>query len=133
MSGLLQQAGELTVLISSHELAELEGTCTHVGFMDAGKMLIEESMEALGARFREVRVTLEQPATVPSRLPPEWLQAEAMGNVLRFIETRFSEADLAARVQATLGAVKHVDAEPMPLRSVFTTLARAARNNAKQG
>ena len=37
-------ARETTVLISSHNLRELEDICDHVGIMDHGKMLIERSL-----------------------------------------------------------------------------------------
>jgi len=59
MEGLLQQAGEMTILISSHELGEIDGVATHVAFLDEGRLLFEESMSDLVARFREVHVTLE--------------------------------------------------------------------------
>ena len=130
MEGLLLEGGETTMLISSHELGEIENFSTHVGFLDKGRMLVEESMSDLSARLREVRVTLEHPAAVPERLPREWLQVRALGNVLSFVDTRYSEADLGERVRSLLGPVRRIDAQPMPLRSVFTTLARAARDGA---
>src|SRR5262249_33664568 len=34
MESLLRQAGEMTVLISSHELGEIDGVATHVAFLD---------------------------------------------------------------------------------------------------
>jgi len=132
MEGLLLEAGDVTMLISSHELGEIESLSTHVGFIDAGRMLIEESMSDLGARLREVRITLEHPAAVPANLPKEWLQPRAFGNVFSFVDTRYSENDLGERIRALLGPVRHIDAEPMPLRTVFTTLARAARDGAIQ-
>jgi ABC-2 type transport system ATP-binding protein len=132
MEGLLLEAGEMTMLISSHELGEIEHVSTHVGFLDAGKMLIEESMSDLTGRLREVRVTLEQTAVIPERLPKEWLRAQAVGNVLSFVDTHYSEQDLGARVRSLLGPVRQIDAQPMALRSVFTTLARAARDGAIQ-
>ena len=131
MEDLLLQAGDMTVLISSHELVEIENVATHVGFLDAGRMLLEESMTDLSSRLRDVRITLECAASVPERLPPEWLRARAVGNVLSFVDTRYSEEDLRARVCALFGTVRHIDAEPMPLRSIFTTLARVARGDEK--
>jgi ABC-2 type transport system ATP-binding protein len=128
MEDLLMQAGEMTILISSHELAEMEHVATHVGFMDAGKMLIEDSMGDLNARIREVRVTLEGTATLPERLPREWLRARAFGNVVSFVDTRYGEGDLPARVRAAFGSVRQIDANALPLRTVFTTLASAARD-----
>src|SRR5450631_2413959 len=73
MEGLLQQAGEMTILISSHELGEIDGVATHVGFLDEGRLLFEESMGDLNARFREVHVTLEREAALPGNVPKDWL------------------------------------------------------------
>lgn len=133
MEGLLQQAGEMTILISSHELSEIDGVATHVAFLDEGKLLFQESMSDLTGRFREVHVTLEREASADGQLPKEWLQARAVGNVLTFVHTRFNEQDLGERLQSVLGDVRRVDAQPMALRSIFTTLARAARDCALEG
>jgi ABC-2 type transport system ATP-binding protein len=132
LEGMLWQAGDLTMLIASQELAEIETITTHVGFMHAGKMLLEESMSDLSGRLREVRVTLEQAASVPERLPKEWLQPRAFGNVLSFVDTRYSQEQLGERVRALLGRVRQIDAQPMPLNSVFKALARAVRDGAME-
>jgi ABC-2 type transport system ATP-binding protein len=128
MEQMLLQAGEMTVLISSHELGEIEGVASHVGFIDAGRLVFEEPMEDLTDRFREVRVTLDQEAAVPSELPESWLHARALGTVLTFIDTQFSESQLAERIGSQVIGVRRIDAEPMTLRSIFTALARAARD-----
>ena len=47
------------------------------------------------------------------------------GNVLSFIDTRFSEPQLAARIAALIGNVRQIDTQPIALRSIYTTLARA--------
>jgi ABC-2 type transport system ATP-binding protein len=130
MEGLLQQADEMTVLISSHELGEIDGVATHVAFLDEGKLLFEESMSDLTGRFREVHVTLEREASAPHQMPEDWLQVRAMGNVLAFVDTRFAEAVLGERIQSLVDGVRRIDAQPMALRSIFTTLARAARDAA---
>ncbi|HKE95418.1 MAG TPA: ABC transporter ATP-binding protein [Povalibacter sp.] len=128
LEGLIQQAGDLTILISSHELAEIEGLVTHVGFLDAGRLLVQESMSNLSARLREVRVTLDREAAPPSPLPVDWLQVQAIGNVLSFIDTRFSETESHQRIAASLAGVRGIDARPMPFRTIFTALAHAARS-----
>jgi ABC-2 type transport system ATP-binding protein len=128
MEEMLLQAGEMTVLISSHELGEIEGVATHVGFLDEGRLAFEEPMQDLTDRFREVRVTLDQEAAVPSETPKSWLHARALGTVLTFIDTQFSENHLAERIGSQVTGVRRIDAEPMTLRSIFTALARAARD-----
>ncbi|MGC1459511.1 MAG: ABC transporter ATP-binding protein [Steroidobacteraceae bacterium] len=127
MERLLHQAGEMTILISSHELAEIEGVTTHVGFIDQGRLLFQESMAELSERFRQVRITLESPGAVPAKAPDGWLQPTLAGNVLSFVDSRFSEKALADNIAALFTGVKSIDVEPMALRSIFTTLARESR------
>ena len=128
IAGLLQQAGELTILISSHELGEIEGLATDIGFLHAGRMMFQEPMSRLTERCREVYVTLDSTAHVPDPLPGHWLQARAAGNVLMFVETQFSDETLGELVRMLCEGVRHIDAKPMTLRSIFTTLAPAARD-----
>jgi ABC-2 type transport system ATP-binding protein len=128
MEGLIAQAGEMTVLISSHELAEIEGVVSHVAFMDQGRLLFQEAMDDLTNRLREVRITLDVAATDAINAPPEWLQVRALGNVLSFVDTRFDETSLSTRVAAKIKNVRNIDVQPIPLRSIFTVLARAAQN-----
>lgn len=136
MEGLLRQAGEMTILISSHELGEIDGVATHVGFLDEGRLLFEESMSDLIARFREVHVTLDREdsrngdGTATAPFPTCWLRVRTVGNVLSFVDTQFSEDDVGKRLRSLVGGVKTIDAQPMALRSIFTTLARAAREGA---
>lgn len=128
METLTLQAAETTVLISSHELAEIEGITSDVAFLDRGTLLFQESKAELKSRVRAVQVTLESAASVPAVVPREWLDIRAMGNVLSFVDIRYSEVELAARIAALLGAVRHLEAKPLPLRSLYTTLARAVRD-----
>jgi ABC-2 type transport system ATP-binding protein len=130
MEGLLELAGPTTILISSHELTDLESLATHVGFMDRGKLLFQESMEELTGRLREVRVTLAREAAVPAQEPSSWLQVRAEGNVLSFVETRFAEDDLHARIASVLPGVRNIDIQPINLRSIFTAVARDAQRQA---
>jgi ABC-2 type transport system ATP-binding protein len=128
MENLLRQAGEgMTILISSHELTELEGVATHVAFLDRGKLLFQESMDDLTDRLREVHVTLEGGARRPFQLPREWLDFRVAGNVASFVDTAYAEDRLAADVTAAFGSVRAIDAQPIGLRSIFKTLARATR------
>jgi ABC-2 type transport system ATP-binding protein len=128
MEGLLEQAGEMTILISSHELGEIDGLATHVAFLDEGKLLFQESMSELTARFREVQVTLETEAVSPTQVPTEWMQMRARGNVLTFVDGRFDENSLGEMVRSRIQRVRGIDSRPMGLRSIFTTLAKAARD-----
>jgi ABC-2 type transport system ATP-binding protein len=129
MESLIQQAGEMTVLISSHELSEIDSFATHVGFLDEGKLMFEESMTGLTNRFREVHVTLEREAQAPDPLPSDWLSVKAVGSVVSFVDAHFSEDALGERIRSLLAGVCRIETQPMALRSIFTTLARASRES----
>jgi ABC-2 type transport system ATP-binding protein len=120
MEGLLAQAGEMTILISSHELGEIDGVATDIGFLDEGKLLFQESMA----------VTLGREAAFPAQVPSDWLAVQTIGNVLTFVETSFDESHLGESVRSHMGEVRAIDSRPMSLRSIFITLARNARDNA---
>ena len=129
MENLLRQAGDgMTILISSHELMELEGVATHVAFLDRGKLLFQESMDELTNRLREVHVTLNGGRRAPAQMPKEWLDFRVSGNVASFVDTAYSEDRLAANVATAFGDVRAIDAQPIGLRSIFKTLARATRD-----
>jgi ABC-2 type transport system ATP-binding protein len=131
MERLLQQAGEMTLFISSHELTEIEGVTTHVGFLDQGRLLFQESMAELSGRFRSVRLTLESPMPTLGPLPEGWLGLTSAGNVVSFFDTHFSDARLASALPSVFRGVRNVDVQPVALRTIFTTLARASRGGAQ--
>src|SRR5690349_12693375 len=82
--GLLQQAGDTTILISSHELSEIESFPTHVAFMQNGHLLLQEALDRPRLRFREVRVTLSAAKAPAQPFPEEWLMPHIEGHHLRF-------------------------------------------------
>ena len=130
MDGVLGQAGETTILISTHELGEIEGVATHVAFLEEGRLLFDEPMDQLRERFRAVRIVFDHPAPLPQQPPPDWFHLAAAGNTLEFIDAQFSARDSHQRLNARFHGIRSIDAEPVPLRTIFTSLARAVRSAA---
>ena len=79
VESLLERASEATILISSHDLAEIESFSSHVGYMEEGQLKVSEEMSNLTNRFRDVQVTLNAPADALPNLPATWLQTMASG------------------------------------------------------
>jgi ABC-2 type transport system ATP-binding protein len=52
IGGFLRQAGEMTILVSSHELDEVQRFATHVGFLHEGRLLFQGSVNALSEYAR---------------------------------------------------------------------------------
>jgi ABC-2 type transport system ATP-binding protein len=127
VSGLLQQAADTTILISSHELSEIESFTTHVAFLQNGRLLIQESIDDLRTRFREVLVTLSAAKEPALPLPDDWLLPATEGHRLRFIASNYQDDErLYRQLTERFGAVR-MECEPMALRAIANSLMQARR------
>lgn len=57
-----------TVLVSSHNLRELEDVCDHVGIMSEGKLLLEQSLSDLQENISKVQLALPDGGALPEGL-----------------------------------------------------------------
>ena len=57
-----------TVLVSSHNLRELEDVCDHVGIMNGGKLLLERTLSDLQDNISKVLIALPDGAPLPDGL-----------------------------------------------------------------
>jgi ABC-2 type transport system ATP-binding protein len=131
VSGLLQQAADTTILISSHELAEIESFTTHVAFMQNGRKILQEDIESLQSRFREVHVTLSAVKDLPHPLPEGWLIPEIEGHRLRFICSRHENDErLHQDLARHFGAIQ-VESSPMSLRAIANSLMQQRKRTLK--
>ncbi len=138
--GVLELAGQeaWTVLISSHDLDEVERLVDDIGFMNEGRLLLTESFDELQRRFRRMEVTLadehqDMPIVVarPSRLPSTWLGVTTAGRVLRFVDERYSPAESERQIQRLFPGAR-VEAHPVTLREMFVALVRHQRSRAAE-
>jgi ABC-2 type transport system ATP-binding protein len=114
-----------TVLISSHDLAEIESFATHIAFMHGGRLLFAEPMETLTARFRDVSVTFGEGAQpLPATLPASWILQEHSTGALHFIHTEAELEPIDEQVQTLLPGAT-LESEPMDLRNIFLALVKS--------
>ncbi len=133
MEGLLHQAEQTTILISSHELSEIEGAATHMAFMDRGRVLFQEPVDEVRSRFREITATVGDAYGAAATLPSSWLAAERSNTAFRCVETAFvSDADVLEKLILHVGPVGSIDVRPMSLREIAKALMRAMRSERPQ-
>jgi ABC-2 type transport system ATP-binding protein len=132
MAGLLELAGETTVLLSSHDLAEIDNFASHVGYIDRGRLLLSEPMATVRAHFRQVEAKSEKELQRPAMIPPEWLHADFDGCKASWTEAEFEPETSLARARALLGSVA-VESRQLTLREVFLALAHAQRESNVKG
>ena len=101
---------ETTVLISSHNLRELEDICDHVGIMDHGKMLLERSLADMQGSTHKLQLVGETPEGL------DILHESASGR-LRTLVVRGN----AQQIEAAVSAVKpaYFDVLPLSLEEIF--------------
>ena len=128
--GLLERASGATVLISSHDLAEIENFASHVGYLDHGQLQFSEEMITLTDRFREIEITLEAPTALPPDWPQQWLRPEASSALVRFVDSHFDRERTGTEISRLFPGARNVSVNPMPLREIFVTLARHSRKAA---
>ena len=104
-----------TVLVSSHNLRELEDVCDHVGIMDHGKVLLERSLEQLQDNMVKLQVVFQNGAEeVPPELPV--LHASKVGRIHTLIMRM--NAEEATRLVESYHPML-VDAIPLTLEEIF--------------
>jgi len=125
--GMLERAGEeqWSVLISSHDLDEVERLVDTVAFLDGGRIVLSEPMTALQGRFRQVEVTHSEAGPVPAA-DASWIGATSSGRVLRFVDTAYAGPASDERISMTFPGAR-IDVQPMSLRQIFIALARHRR------
>ena len=114
MMGDVSERGT-TVLVSSHNLRELEDVCDHVGIMDHGKVLLERSLVQLQDNMVKLQVVFKDGAAeVPADLPV--LHASRIGRVHTLI-MRMNAEEATKRVSVYEPLL--VDAIPLTLEEIF--------------
>ncbi|MEA4946706.1 MAG: ABC transporter ATP-binding protein [Oscillospiraceae bacterium] len=103
-----------TVLVSSHNLRELEDVCDHVGIMNHGKMMIERSLSELQENIVKIQLALPDGGTLPDGL--DILHRSATGR-LQILILRGKAEELTNTLAAA--SPLFMDVVPLTLEEIF--------------
>ena len=103
-------ANGTTVLVSSHNLRELEDICDHVGIMDHGKMLLERSLQDMQGATHKLQLVGE----VPEGLD---VLHESQTGRLKTLVVRGDAREISRKVSAS--APVYFDVLPLSLEEIF--------------
>ncbi len=103
-----------TVLVSSHNLRELEDVCDHVGIMDHGKLLLERSLSDMQENICKVLIALPDGGLLPGGL--EIVHQTATGHLLTLI-LRGQQEDITALLSGA--GPLFMDVVPLTLEEIF--------------
>ena len=128
IEGLLEivEADRLnTVLVSSHDISEVERLADWVGILAEGRLVVAEPMAQLQGRFRRIEVVGPEAAARTPRVPSsDWRQvARPAANVVQFVHASYAEGQTEKELHAIFNGVT-VTARPMSLREIFLVHVR---------
>ena len=101
---------ETTVLISSHNLRELEDICDHVGIMDHGKMLLERSLADMQGATHKLQLVGDAPDELD-------ILHESSSGRLKTLIVRGDAQQIQQRIALTKPA--YFDVLPLSLEEIF--------------
>ena len=101
---------EITVLISSHNLRELEDICDHVGIMDHGKMLLERSLADMQGSTHKLQLVGDVPAGLE-------ILHESQNGRLKTLVVRGDAKEITLKVSASNPI--YFDVLPLSLEEIF--------------
>ena len=99
-----------TVLVSSHNLRELEDICDHVGIMDHGKMLLERSLADMQGNTHKLQIV----GQIPEGL--EILHESSSGRLKTLVVRGTAEQ---IREKAAAADTVYFDVLPLSLEEIF--------------
>ena len=112
MSMILSDVAEhgTSVLVSSHNLRELEDVCDHVGIMDHGKMLLQKSLSDMQGSTVKLQIVGDVPAGL------EVLHESSSGR-LRTLIVRGGAVEVSEKAAAAKSP--YFDVLPLSLEEIF--------------
>lgn len=124
----LTQQEEWTVLLSSHDMDEVERLADQIAVIENGRLLFQESIETLLNRCRSVRVPCGL-QRLPEGSPSNWIGLRLRDGELQFIDTGFEEAKLAAGLAAYLSGSPAAEVSRVGLKPLCAALIRARNSD----
>lgn len=112
----------LTVFVTTHDLAPVETIADRVGILSAGRLVLDEELEALKARFRRIRTTAQPPALASAELVTASVRQWGSGT-----EAVVSNFDDLALERFREAGEPVSEATPMTLEEIFIAVAGEVR------
>lgn len=129
----LMDGGNWTLLLSSHDIHEVERLCDAVTVIENGCTVLSEPLDSLQTRFQKLSIQL---ATACERndFPSDWLLVEQHDATRwSFVETHHDPAAPLARIQEFFGTINAHESQSLSLREIYLVLAKDKKQRRRSG
>ncbi len=106
-----------TVLLSSHQIAEVERVADWVGILHCGRLRLVSRLDALKASVREITLTFDHEIVAPPQVPAEIIHARKHGRQWQLWVTGFQAEDQP--VLAAQSGVLGIEVRQSSLEEIF--------------
>ncbi len=113
---------EATVLMSSHQLAEVDQIADRIGIIHRGRMVLAGELDDLRGAFRRLQIVFDHEAPAVAFQSPGVVRVRRHGRVLSVVANGHV-AELSAEARG-FGAAS-VDVDVMPLKEMFLEIVAA--------
>ena len=122
---VLMADGDWSILLSSHDIHEVERLCDSVAILENGKLLVREDLESLQTRFR--RVSWSSAGT--GAAPAHWFEAVSESGRHTALQPDYaSDVETAQALAAAFGApVSDLLTAPLDLRAILIAHLRRSQ------
>jgi len=107
---------EMTVFLSSHQLADVDQIADHIAVIDRGRAVVSGSLDDIRERYRRIQLVFDGDAPEITFRAPGVLRSRRTGRVLVVLAT--AGADLIVS-EARAFSPTSVDVAPLTLKEIF--------------
>ncbi len=107
---------EVTVLMTSHNLRELEDMCDHIGLLHGGHIIFERDIDDMRLGVHKIQMAFKEPPAKDAFKDVEYMHFEQRGSVTLMI-VRGSENEVMERMKAFNPVILEII--PLTLEEVF--------------
>jgi len=127
--GLLDAASleGATVLLCSHDIAEIEPLADWVGILDGGRMRVSMPIDELRARYKRIEMVTEATMQMPEPFPANWVSVERAGLRLSVL---MEQTGVVRELPAPFRGAARIDVRDASLKELYIALAGSSRTHA---
>ncbi len=117
-----------TIVVSSHDIDDIERLVDHVAILNHGRLLLNAPIEGIQSRYRQISFLVEENDRM--EIEATWLAYARDGKRVSFIESQFVEGETVPRLRERYSDLKDLTVEPMTLKQAYVAMLRARKESA---
>ncbi len=127
IDGILEvtQQEEWSILVSSHDIDEIEKLADHIGIVDNGVLLVNEQIDRLLERYKKVSFYASG-IEASGAAPTNWRQMQAKDGCFSFMHNAYDGERIESEIKAVYPDANQITAVSVSLREIVKSVLKGA-------